>query len=769
MAKKDLFGRGEHNAYTFFDKRKKLIDWEADVKEGEALSTFILKGKKIAKDAPKTLKNMLGVMGLSKEHTKYSKEKTAHKFQVPLEMIMDEDGNYTADLNNVDNFFGACIQRASLMKNVRREDYAAMIGATDQVRRNKRIVKSSLTTGDDRIHNLIKSCIYQEMADKVIADKFPGYLKFVQKNKKSLFEERWKGSKPGASKRTRFLDVLVRMLRYPSSITEHELDEFQTYLSEVEKSVKTVGNGFPKTQDQADKMVRSLYKIVHMVEDDPEPPSGGGGGEGEDDSDSDGESSSSKSVGIAMPQNGDNSEDDDDQDEQDDDQEGPSMTMAPPKPEEEDEESEEEEESEDDKSEEESEDESDEGSGEDEDSENEEDEEEEESEGGSGEDEQDEEEEDEDDGDNPFSSKNEESEEEEDEEEDDEENGDSSDGGSEEEDEKEQLDQELMDALADLLDMQTKNESNIDNSDMEDFEKNMDDITNDPKIQYNYEGYVSEDNCEFIKSRNHQYQYTSDLATLPLQKAHVLRNLFTMKNESYKFSMKSMKSGRFDESKLVEARAGVPTVYERMGTVQTDQICIIILVDESGSMNGKGPGSVPGKYITKISSARKAAIYLNEVFGKIPGVDLFIYGHTEGNYTYSTIRVYREPGLQMDPFALGDLQARGSNRDGEAILACAKRVRRHTDKNGIYMVISDGQPAGSDYGGRAAIEHTRMSVKKAEKLGFQVVQIAIDSSVPSEQMFTNFVKFNDISTLPADLVRFMSRKVTMLMKERVSF
>src|SRR5699024_4249084 len=150
------------------------------------------------------------------------------------------------------------------------------------------------------------------------------------------------------------------------------------------------------------------------------------------------------------------------------------------------------------------------------------------------------------------------------------------------------------------------------------------------------------------------------------------------------------KSGRFDTSKLVEARQGVPNVYERMGSVKTDKICIGVLVDESGSMMSDN----------KYRKAREAAIFINEVVGKLSDVELFIYGHTADVGSESTnVMVYREPGTPLDPYALGAIRARSNNRDGDAILATARRIRQRTKRNGILFVISDGQPAASNYGG----------------------------------------------------------------------
>lgn len=255
-------------------------------------------------------------------------------------------------------------------------------------------------------------------------------------------------------------------------------------------------------------------------------------------------------------------------------------------------------------------------------------------------------------------------------------------------------------------------------------------------------------------------QYMSDISRIDSTKASVLRTLFERKNKDYQFAIKSMRSGRFDTNKIAEAVQRVPNIYERMGSVTTNKICVGVLIDESGSMYSSD----------KIQKARQAAVFINEVFGKMSGAELFIYGHTadqSGNRSVD-MRVYREPGTRLDKYALGDVQARSNNRDGAAIYETAKRIRKRTENQGLLFVISDGQPAASNYGGREAIEDTKQKVLKAQALGFQVIQIAIEESVPSEKMFQYYIKMTDIKNLPRDMISYMSRKVDKLIRQTVT-
>jgi hypothetical protein len=295
------------------------------------------------------------------------------------------------------------------------------------------------------------------------------------------------------------------------------------------------------------------------------------------------------------------------------------------------------------------------------------------------------------------------------------------------------------------------------------FEEFTDDMRDDHTMRmdqnWDNEGLVEDSVVVFTNATSDKNNYKKTLSKIDITKAAVLQKLFQRKSKDQAFVMKSMRSGRLDTNKIAEAVQNVPTIYERIGHIRTNKICVGVLIDESGSMGG-----------SKIEKARQAAVFINEVFRKMPDVDLYIYGHTadrpSSGVTY--LRIYREKGTAIDPFKLGSVDARSNNRDGDAILAFAKRVRSKTDAQGLLFVLSDGAPSANSYGGRAAIEDTRKKVQKAQSLGFQVIQIAIEESVPSRDMFDYFIKMTDIKNLPRDMVAYMSRKVDKIIRERVT-
>ena len=78
------------------------------------------------------------------------------------------------------------------------------------------------------------------------------------------------------------------------------------------------------------------------------------------------------------------------------------------------------------------------------------------------------------------------------------------------------------------------------------------------------------------------------------------------------------------------------------------------------------------------------------------------------------------------------------------------------------IMVSDGAPAGVEYGGRSAILATKRAADEAERKGVPIIHVAIEA-YRAEEMFKNSLKFTDLS----DLTNQMRRLVTKIVK-RVS-
>lgn len=594
---KDFFNRRRENAFMHTSDKNKIFNW--DMGRKNLSSYFMGSSKNPLSDAATFIGSMFKVIG-TKKNPKYTPDapKNSDEIQVPVQILKDKDGKYdTSNPEMMDIFYGASLQNAAMQAYQASSEY------------NKHIQKYNKGA---TLHDLLFTVLNTERIDSKLAERRPGYAKFVQKFKNFTFEKGYKPLPEDAPAQHKLADLIVRMLRYPANITDEELTQFAEPIKQMERLLKKYG-GIPETSEECSSMAQSLANIIYKFTETPPP-----------------------------------SED-----------------------------------------------------------------EEEEGGGGTG----------------------------------------------------KSMDKAEVDAIAkSLMDTMKGGIGASDKGDKETLEECQEDIDGkhpETDREFNYEEYFDENERRtiFQEAKDNRDQYNRDLANIDVVKAAVLRRLFERKNKDYAFVIKSMKTGRFDTNKLVEAVQGVETIYERIGTVKTNKICVGVLIDESGSMGGGG----------RIEKARQAAIFINEVFGKMPNAELFIYGHTADQEDDETsIYVYREPNKRIGRYALGSARSRSNNRDGAAILECAKRMRKNTKNEGLFFVLSDGAPAASGYGGGGGVKDTREKVKRAEKLGFQVIQIAIDESVPSEQMFTHFMKMTNIKNLPNDMIAYMSRKVDKLIKSTIS-
>lgn len=641
---KDWFNRRAEDAFTFNDESKRFFNWD---KGRERYSSYFMRNDNTLKEASKMIGSMFRVIGVPKtfrytndiESVRKRTDKTS--IQVPLSMLRDEEGNYLDNDHKIlDSFYGAAIQNACLASMQTTYEYERTMLYRD-------------TSRSGTVKDLLFSVLNTERIDKKLADRLPGYLKFVQKYKEHRFEN-YEGPGPEEAKQKRLLDLVVKMLRYPANITEEDMDEFAEPLKSMERLLKKHG-GIPKDFDSCMSMATSLSNIVYKYsEKEEEPPSCGSPGDDESkDSDETDESS-----GSSSPSESDESDESDE------------STPSEPKAK----------------------------------------------------------------------------------------------SRSELLKARAEINEFAKDMMKSLINSEEGDSSDDDFKD--EFEEFVDDMSEKSvtKTDANWEddGDSVDGKILFKKAdvtHHAKNVYRDAISNIDTTKAAVLQKLFSRKSKNYEFSMKSMRSGRLDTNKIAEAAQKVPTIYERFGQITTSKVCVGVLIDESGSMGG-----------SKIEKAREAAIFINEVFKKMPDVQLYIYGHTADTTKDGSteMMVYREKGLITDSHALGSVKSRGNNRDGDAILATAKRMRKLTLDQGLLFVISDGAPSASRYSGRSAIEDTRKKVLKAQSLGFQVIQIAIEEHVPSREMFDYFIKMTDIKNLPKELVAYMSRKVDKLIKEKVT-
>lgn len=282
-------------------------------------------------------------------------------------------------------------------------------------------------------------------------------------------------------------------------------------------------------------------------------------------------------------------------------------------------------------------------------------------------------------------------------------------------------------------------------------------ILKDPILPLELEGLVERHDATVLtKQDDDEYRYKDAYSYVQPYVSAVSRHLKGLMR-TYRLTHRSMRSGELDTNKLAEAVQGAQNIYIRQGEVKTDELAVCVLGDESGSMEG-----------AKIKNAQRAAILLQESIQHIPQIKLFVYGHTAdvSKKGSTDILIYKEPGFK-NRYALGSMRARYNNRDGNAILEVANRIRKHTDLPVLFFVLADGAPYAEDYSGSYAVQHTREQVQRVQKMGMRVVQVCIEHHYRPQEMFDHYIILDDLSTLAVDLGKVVKGAIDKMAVTRV--
>lgn len=253
-----------------------------------------------------------------------------------------------------------------------------------------------------------------------------------------------------------------------------------------------------------------------------------------------------------------------------------------------------------------------------------------------------------------------------------------------------------------------------------------------------------------IKQDNNKCRYDQSLARVKRYIPAVAQALKSNGNE-YKYSVTGMRSGLLDTNKLCEARQGVQNVYMKKGEVKCDKVNVVLVIDESGSMDGR-----------REILARDTAVLVNEAVGKLQNVGLYIYGYTSG-YEGVALFPYREGNAATHRHSIGSITSRGGTPTAPAMLEAAWRVRRSSKEKTLMFVISDGMADGG-------IRAVRQATDQVQKQGFEVIGISISSSLTKDHlsmMYDHWIVMNDLDNLASELGKTVKKAVLKNAKKHI--
>lgn len=178
-------------------------------------------------------------------------------------------------------------------------------------------------------------------------------------------------------------------------------------------------------------------------------------------------------------------------------------------------------------------------------------------------------------------------------------------------------------------------------------------------------------------------------------------------------------------------------------------LAVTLLVDLSGSMEG-----------SRLHYAKLGAIQLVEFCNRI-NVPVSVYGHNSSGDTVYIYNFFNFKSSKSKKHSLMNMYAGGGNRDGAAIRFCCEQLDKREEKK-MFVIISDGQPAASGYGGFKAESDIHSIMKEYQKKGFIFVSASIGSDRENIRRIygeKNVIDITDLSVLPKALTKVIKNQI----------
>ena len=256
--------------------------------------------------------------------------------------------------------------------------------------------------------------------------------------------------------------------------------------------------------------------------------------------------------------------------------------------------------------------------------------------------------------------------------------------------------------------------------------------------------------------------------------AAALQDVFAFKTKEHSRRIYGYNSGNLHNRSLYKAGMDLDTVFFRKSRVETDKLAICILLDQSGSMSG-----ATTKGSDRITDAAAVGYVLAKLCKMVKGIDLSIIGFSaqerSREYAARSPTSYNdELNLRMiydqtdDKTSLLDIlqaKAHSNNTDGFALWNAAKHLSDNRDgyKRKILIVVSDGQPNASGYGGEKAFEHVNACRNDVRgRFGVETYAIGVADAYPQvtgNKMYGkgNNIIIKDVNSSLGYISRFMSQ------------
>ena len=238
-----------------------------------------------------------------------------------------------------------------------------------------------------------------------------------------------------------------------------------------------------------------------------------------------------------------------------------------------------------------------------------------------------------------------------------------------------------------------------------------------------------------------------------------LRSAFTSRRTAHD-ARNVARSGRISGSRAYRVRAGFDTVFTRRDALSPDRLDVHLLIDASGSMNGReGLTYNPnrGRWEQgqkRLTLAATLVANIAEALDHLPFVRVHVWAHnTDGSAILWDVYDSRGGDLHR----VRDIKTAGGNNDASVIRALGERILRERSprERSLMVVMSDGAPCEPHPWVAGAVEAVR------EK-GIGVISVAVTGGLTKTQEacygVENVVPWeNDWDKLGRGIARIMGR------------
>jgi cobalamin biosynthesis protein CobT len=217
-----------------------------------------------------------------------------------------------------------------------------------------------------------------------------------------------------------------------------------------------------------------------------------------------------------------------------------------------------------------------------------------------------------------------------------------------------------------------------------------------------------------------------------------------------------MLSGELDEDEVYRILNNDMRVFRNITEEVVPSAAVYLLMDMSGSMGGYFDPLSPSAE-GRIDVAFKMAYLLVRAMQSKPNVKVRVLGHTGDNEDSDRKAIlssydedqefanfYRiwEEGDPIERLKIIHQVRRGNNYDSYAVAWAGDLLSKEDAEQKLLIVLSDGQPAGQNYGGEPARRHNRKIVDALERKGVTAFNISMFTGLDDRtqaQMYKHYV------------------------------